>query len=106
MRRSRDGRKPVRWRPQNACPAEGCSVTGGYVYRGSSVPDLDGHYFFGDLCDGRVRSFRLSAGGDDVTDLQTWDLGSLGSITSFGVDASGELYVVVHEGRIYRLAPA
>jgi glucose/arabinose dehydrogenase len=82
-------------------PSQGCSVTGGYVYRGS-IPELRGHYFFGDYCRGTVRSFRRTAQGD-VADLREWDLGTLGSISSFGVDASGELYVVAHQGRVFRL---
>lgn len=85
-------------------PGEGCSVVGGYVYRGEALPELKGHYFYGDFCKGTVRSFRLS---QDLqpTDHNTWSLGTLGQITSFGQDASGELYVAVKEGRLYRLSP-
>ena len=39
---------------------EGCSVTGGYVYRGTAIPELNGHYFYGDFCSGWVRSFRYT----------------------------------------------
>lgn len=92
---------PVLDYPNNATQ---CSVTGGHVYRGEALPGLRGHYFHGDFCRGTVRSFRLTNGGE-VVDERDWDLGTLGSITSFGEDSDGELYVVVHEGMIYRLAP-
>jgi glucose/arabinose dehydrogenase len=83
-------------------PAEGCSVTGGYVYRGSGVPDLVGHYFYGDYCRSRIRSFRLTSAGQAV-DHQSWEVGIAGNVTSFREDSAGELYVVVHQGRVYRL---
>jgi glucose/arabinose dehydrogenase len=85
-----------------ANPAEGCSVTGGYVYRGVSIPELQGHYFFADFCRGWVRSF-LRTEADTVTEHRQWPLGNLGSISSFGEDAARELYVLVHQGRVYRL---
>jgi glucose/arabinose dehydrogenase len=78
-----------------------CSVTGGYVYRGSALPDIQGHYFFADYCEGRLRSFR--AQGDQAADVRTWDVGRLGSVTSFGEDAAGEVYIVTAEGVLYRL---
>ncbi len=80
---------------------QGCSVTGGYVYRGPSAPSLVGRYVYGDFCGGWVRSFRLVDGvATDVTDLA---LGDLGSVASFGVDAAGDLYVVSLEGSIFRI---
>lgn len=87
-----------------ANPTSGCSVTGGYVYRGEAIPDLNGHYFYGDFCAGVVRSFRM-VGGAATSHLE-WDFGPLGRITSFGEDARGEIYVVVQQGRIYRISPA
>ncbi len=85
--------------------SEGCSITGGYVYRGNAIPALDGHYFFGDYCSGFVRSFRLTGGAaTEVTDW-TAQLGDLGRITSFGMDGAGELYVVAADGRIFRIVP-
>lgn len=85
--------------------AEGCSITGGYVYRGSAIPELDGHYFYGDFCGGWVKSFRYS-GGTSVVDAQTWtgDLGSIGGLTSFGTDGFGELYVTGTSGSVFRIA--
>jgi glucose/arabinose dehydrogenase len=76
-----------------------CSITGGYVYRGSAVPAAQGRYFFGDYCSGRVWSGRLSGGG--LTDVRRE--GSVPSLSSFGESAAGELYAVSQQGRIYRL---
>jgi glucose/arabinose dehydrogenase len=84
-----------------ATGAEGCAVTGGYVYRGSAMPALHGHYFYSDFCRGWLRSFRHSGGS--IHDARSWDVGTLGRVMSFGEDGAGELYVVVQEGRIYRL---
>ena len=86
--------------------AEGCSVTGGVVYRGCRMPDLAGTYFFGDYCSGFVRSFRFASG--QATDVRNWTAGLRGinSPASFGLDAEGEVYVVDLDGEVYRLEPA
>jgi len=86
--------------------SEGCSVTGGVVYRGCRMPDLAGTYFFGDYCTGLVRSFRLASG--QATDVRDWTAGLRGinSPSSFGLDADGEAYVVDYDGEVYRLEPA
>jgi hypothetical protein len=84
--------------------AEGCSVTGGYVYRGSRIPALRGHYFYSDYCRGWIRSFRYASG--QAADRREWALGDLGNVLSFGEDAAGELYVLSANGRVYRLDPA
>lgn len=81
--------------------SEGCSVTGGYVYRGSAIPGIQGHYFYSDYCSGFLRSFRFSVGS--VSDEREWDVGDLGSVLSFGQDAEGELYVLSGNGNLYRL---
>jgi glucose/arabinose dehydrogenase len=78
-----------------------CSVTGGYAYRGSAIPELAGHYFYSDYCAGFLRSFLYSNGA--ATDQRTWDVGTIGSVTSFGEDAAGEMYIVVPQGRVYRI---
>ena len=83
---------------------EGCSIAGGYVYRGSAVPSLAGHYFYGDFCQGFVRSFRYSDGA--VTDRRSWSLGDLGQSLAFGEDSEGEIYVLSMNGRVYRLVGA
>ncbi len=80
---------------------EGCSVTGGYVYRGSAVPAAVGRYFFGDYCSGTVWSLRVVDGKAAGVRREPFEVSS---ISSFGEDARGELYLVSHEGDIYRLA--
>lgn len=80
---------------------EGCCVIGGAVYRGSAMPDLAGTYFYSDWCEGWLRSFRWN--GRAATDRRHWDVGSLGSVTSFGTDARGEVYVTTQQGRLLRL---
>jgi glucose/arabinose dehydrogenase len=84
---------------------DGCSIIGGYVYRGSALPDLQGTYFFGDYCGGWVHSLRYSSG--TATDVTDWPaLHAAGSLTSFGEDAVGELYVLESSGRISKIVPS
>ena len=80
----------------------GCSVTGGFVYRGAAMPDLRGTYFYADYCKGWVRSFKYVNGA--VTEQRTWDFGDIGNVLSFGEDAAGELYILSSNGKAYRLA--
>jgi glucose/arabinose dehydrogenase len=81
-----------------------CSVIGGYVYRGSAIPDLQGTYFFGDFCSGVVHSLRYAQGAAaDVTDWPA--LHTSGPLTSFGEDAAGELYLLESSGRVSRIVP-
>lgn len=82
---------------------DGCSVTGGHVYRGETIPDLQGVYLFGDYCTGTVwASYRDDAGNWQTTRfLETGD-----TISSFGEDERGELYLVSHRGTIFRFEPA
>ncbi len=83
-----------------------CSIVGGYVYRGGAMPGLHGRYFFGDYCSGRIWSFVL--GGGAATQVTEWtsQLGSVPELSSFGLDAGGELYVVSLAGDVYRIVPA
>lgn len=81
----------------------GCSVTGGFVYRGSALPALRGHYFYADYCEGWVRSFRHAGG--QAQDPRAWDFGDVGNVTSFGEDAARELYLTSSNGRVYKLVP-
>jgi glucose/arabinose dehydrogenase len=81
--------------------AEGCSVTGGAPYRGRLIAGIAGHYFYSDFCTGFLRSFRYENG--QAVDQRSWDVGDLGSVLSFGVDAAGELYILSANGRVYRL---
>ena len=85
---------------------EGCSVTGGYVYRGQAIPWLEGRYLFGDFCSGFVRSFVLSGGSAEDVQDHSGELGDVGSLVSFGEDAAGELYVVDIGGAVHRIVPA
>jgi glucose/arabinose dehydrogenase len=80
---------------------DGCSVTGGYVYRGAAVPALRGRYVYADFCTGKVWSMRAGPRPGDVREI-TAGLGrSLSSVTSFGEGPAGELYVI-GSGSLYR----
>ena len=72
-----------------------CSLTGGYVYRGSAVPAAKGRYFYGDFCSGEVWSYR--SGRSRLERFQVPQL------SSFGEDARGELYLLSLGGTVYRL---
>jgi glucose/arabinose dehydrogenase len=80
---------------------DGCSVTGGYVYRGTAVPGAVGRYFFGDYCSGRVWSLRVVGGKATSVRREPFTVGSL---SSFGEDTRGELYLTSLAGPVYRLA--
>ena len=82
--------------------SQGCSVTGGYVYRGAAIPAIQGQYFYADFCQGWVRSFEYQ-NGQAVAQTDWPSLTPGGTISSFGEDANGELYVVVHSGSVYRI---
>ncbi|MGQ4444895.1 sorbosone dehydrogenase family protein, partial [Streptomyces violaceoruber] len=81
----------------------GCSVTGGYVYRGEAVPGLAGQYVYSDYCDGTLRSLEIEDGR--VTGEH--DLGvNGGEVVSFAQDGDGELYVLAIGGTVSRVDPA
>lgn len=82
---------------------EACSVTGGYVYRGSAAPAQQGTYFYADFCNGFVRSFRYQNG--QATNQFTWPLLSRQGITSFGEDAQGEIYLMTQGGSLFKIVP-
>lgn len=79
-------------------PEGGCSVTGGYVYRGS-MPEWNGIYLYGDYCSGMVWGLLNNGNGWETQLLYDLDF----TITSFGQDASGEIYLVSDNGSIFRL---
>ena len=80
--------------------SQGCSVTGGYVYRGDQTPSLQGYYIYGDYCSGNI--WALAYDGNVVTDnILLVDSGL--SITSFGEDLAGNLYILDRQGGIYTL---
>jgi len=84
----------------------GCSVTGGNVYRGAAYPSLNGMYFFGDFCTGRIWSLDAA---DGATFRMTEQLKDALQITSFGQDEAGEVYMTTFSGpdasnhRIYQI---
>ena len=84
--------------------SDGCSVTGGYVYRGVAMPGLQGTYFYADYCGGWVRSLRMQ-GGVAVEETDWSALRPEGLVTSFGEDAAGELYLLTEEGGIFKIIP-
>lgn len=79
---------------------EGCSVTGGYVYRGS-MPEWNGIYLYADYCAANVWGLIRSNGGWQNQFL----FGVSGTVTSFGQDEAGEIYLLTDGGQIFRLAP-
>jgi glucose/arabinose dehydrogenase len=119
-RQTHDNRRPAAYLPltepiYDYPRSEGMSITGGYVYRGTALdPMFNGRYFFADYVAGRVYSIglhldeRQEAIADDHLEL-TQLLGGtpeLGLISSFGVDAEGELYIVSYtRGRVLKIIP-
>ncbi len=82
-----------------------CSITGGLVYRGDSIPEIDGHYFYSDYCGGYLRSFRFD--GTAAVDQADWtsQVGNPGSVVGFGIDGSGEMYVATTR-ELLKVVPA
>jgi hypothetical protein len=79
----------------------GCSVTGGYVYRGTAQPLMRGLYIFGDYCSGRIWSLEPQPNG---TWARSERLDSTSNISSFGEDQAGELYLTsFSDGILYRV---
>jgi glucose/arabinose dehydrogenase len=83
--------------------AEGCSVTGGNVYRGAAIPELHGVYFYSDWCQSWVRSFRYEGG--EALDLQSWPELKPGQVNTYGTDGFGELYLGSWGGAVWKLVP-
>jgi glucose/arabinose dehydrogenase len=84
--------------------SQGCSIIGGYVYRGTRFPQMEGVYFFGDLCSGNIWGLRQEASGEWKTTLL---LDTAMTISAFGEDATGELYVIDYgDGSIFQLVAA
>lgn len=77
-----------------------CAVTGGVVYRGAAIPELDGRFLFSDYCGGYLRS----VGPDGIVEDHTPASGRAGRVVSFGVDGAGEVYVLTTD-RILRIDP-
>ncbi len=85
-----------------------CSVTGGFVYRGASIPELLGTYLYGDYCTGEIWGLRLGEFADHalLTDPDDIFLPPLKGLTSFGRGPDGEVYVLQAVGLVWRLVPA
>jgi glucose/arabinose dehydrogenase len=76
-----------------------CAIMGGYVYRGSAMPDRVGRYFFGDYCTGEIWTMDAVTGANVA--LEANDVPGL---VSFGVDQSHELYAVSEDGPVYSIS--
>lgn len=104
------------WIPATGCPsagltaplyayshAEGCSVIGGVVYRGSAIPGRKGTYLFGDFCRNTFRSLNRTATGG-VNGVTTWAPAiPVDNVAGFGEDARGEVYIAMASGRVYQV---
>jgi glucose/arabinose dehydrogenase len=80
-----------------------CSISGGYVYRGTKVPDLRGTYLYSDNCDGKIRGTPIGAG------VQTGEIDfglQATGVSGFGQDNADELYVLSLTDGVYRIDPA
>ncbi len=80
----------------------GCSVTGGFVYRGAAIPEAAGQYFYSDYCTGFLASMSGSTSAGFTT--RTWTVPSVGNVLAFGEDSAGELYVLSGNGTVYKIA--
>ena len=79
----------------------GCSITGGYVYRGKAIPELAGNYLYSDYCLGFLKSFTATTTG--VGGHKDWAVANVGRIVSFGQDADGELYLIAENGKLHKI---
>ncbi len=90
---------------------QGCSITGGFVYRGCALPDLAGTYFYSDFCSDFIRTFELIGGVPQNTADRSADVApgggfSIASISSYGEDARGELYITdLFGGEVFKIVP-
>ena len=84
--------------------SNGCSITGGYVYRGRAVPSMRGRYLYGDYCTGTIWSLRSTGG--KLRSGPRREPFKVDGLSSFGEDAAGELYATsVNNGTVYKLSP-
>ena len=83
--------------------SEGCSVTGGFVYRGRAIPPLRGRYVYADLCSGTIWSLRRRGGRPAEVRREPVELPL---VSAFGQDSRGELHAVSLDGRALALRPA
>ena len=87
---------------------DGCSVTGGVVYRGAGVPSLAGWYLFADWCSGKLFALpATSEPGGDMAAIPVLTLAQPGPISAIGTDPNGEVLVLGHaDGTVYRVVAA
>jgi len=104
------------WHPATGCPsvgltaplyayshADGCSVIGGVVYRGTAIPGRQGTYLFGDFCRNTFRSLTRASDGT-VSGVTTWSPAiPADNVAGFGEDARGEAYIAMASGRVYKI---
>ncbi len=83
--------------------SDGCSITGGVVVRDPALPTWQGVYLYGDFCSGSVWGLRRQPDGSWLNQRQ---FQTSAAISGFGVDPAGQVYLVDHNGELYRLAPA
>jgi len=92
---------PVFEYDHGANDVNGCSITGGFVYRGRALPELAGRYFYSDVCGGYLKSFLATSNG--IVEQRDWEIDDIGGIVSFGQDAEGELYLLTSSGAIHKI---
>ncbi len=103
---------PIRTHPHSSGTNGGFCLTGGYVYRGCRMPDLQGVYFYADYSSNNVWSMRYDGTAVSEHTVRNSQItpslegGIVNQIASFGEDANGELYIVDHGGQIYKIVPA
>ncbi len=96
--------------------SDGCSITGGYVYRGCAMPGLVGTYFFADWCNGRIWSFRYDGNQkieftERTNELDPGNGLDIEQVSSFGEDGRGEIYIVNYgstsapTGEVFKIVP-
>jgi glucose/arabinose dehydrogenase len=84
--------------------SKGCSITGGYVYRGKAIPSFRGRYIYGDYCEGTIWSLRSSRG--KLSSGPRREPFTVPGLSSFGEDAAGEIYATsLDNGTVYKLSP-
>jgi glucose/arabinose dehydrogenase len=90
---------------------DGCSITGGFVYRGEALPGLAGRYFYSDYCTAFLRSFRYDRSSRSAIEHWDWKKAldprnRLSQVSSFGEDEAGEMYILSLSGTVWKLVPA
>ena len=92
--------------------ASGCSITGGYRYRGALNPRLYGTYFYADFCTAKLSTFTGVSGGaaqnvvDRTAELSPGGGLSIDAPAAFAEDARGEIYIIDYDGEVYQIVPA